>query len=378
MPPKKQPTIWKAEPHTLAKIAILEGYLQAWFPILGRRSLGQELLYIDGFAGPGRYTNHPTGSPIAALSAARQALSGAGAAWRAGDIHCVLIERDARRFAHLCEYVEAFLDVPQLQVHPLKMSFVQGLAEIKRQMPASFRQSWPLFVFADPFGPTGIPFSAVRDILGSARSEVLINFDVDAVARIFSAGADANHQTVLNDIYGDESWKPALAASPMFDARCQHALDLYMARLRSIPNVRYVFPFGMSTSSSLTDYFLIFASQHHRGLEKMKEAMRGIDQTGEYRFSDAHVGQARLFRFDNPEDFSPRLLQRFAGKTVSYDAVRDFALNETPFPNPKSMLKLLEQQGQIVVDSTNPKRRKGTFPDDTITAIQFKEGGSDG
>ena len=65
-------------------------------------------------------------------------------------------------------------------------------------------------------------------------------------------------------------------------------LELYLSRLRSIRNVRYVFPFGMSKSGRLIDYFLIFASQHHRGLEKMKEAMKRIDQTGEYRFSDAH------------------------------------------------------------------------------------------
>jgi hypothetical protein len=134
----------------------------------------------------------------------------------------------------------------------------------------------------------------------------------------------------------------------------------------------------MGKSVRWTDYVLIFASQHHRGLEKMKEAMKRIDQTGEFRFSDARVGQPLLFRFDNPEEFSQRLRRRFAGTTASYDAVRDFALNETPFINPKSMLKLLEQQGQIAVGSTNPKRKKGTFPDDTITAIQFKAGGPDG
>ena len=40
-------TTWKAEEHTLAKIAILRAYLQAWFAILGR-SVGQDMLYIDG------------------------------------------------------------------------------------------------------------------------------------------------------------------------------------------------------------------------------------------------------------------------------------------------------------------------------------------
>jgi len=57
MSPKKHPTIWKAEPHTIAKIEILQEYLKAWFSIMGtnRYGHGQDILYIDGFAGPGEY-----------------------------------------------------------------------------------------------------------------------------------------------------------------------------------------------------------------------------------------------------------------------------------------------------------------------------------
>ena len=62
--------IWDAEPHTIAKIAILKNYLFAWFQIFGRSRAGQSLLYIDGFAGPGHYTNYNEGSPVAALVAA--------------------------------------------------------------------------------------------------------------------------------------------------------------------------------------------------------------------------------------------------------------------------------------------------------------------
>ena len=32
------PTVWHAEPHTIAKHAILERYLEAWFPILSQQS----------------------------------------------------------------------------------------------------------------------------------------------------------------------------------------------------------------------------------------------------------------------------------------------------------------------------------------------------
>lgn len=78
MSPKKLPTVWNAPPHTIAKIEMLRAYLVAWFQILGRSRRGQELLYVDGFAGPGEYSNYSVGSPVAALSAAREALDATG------------------------------------------------------------------------------------------------------------------------------------------------------------------------------------------------------------------------------------------------------------------------------------------------------------
>ena len=59
---------WNIPPHTRVKHEILERYLSAWIPILARNQ--SNLLYIDGFAGPGRYSNGEDGSPIIALHTA--------------------------------------------------------------------------------------------------------------------------------------------------------------------------------------------------------------------------------------------------------------------------------------------------------------------
>ncbi|MFX1535706.1 MAG: three-Cys-motif partner protein TcmP [Promethearchaeota archaeon] len=48
-------TIWPIESHTEAKHAILKKYLNAWLPIITRWN--GRVIYIDGFAGPGEYTN---------------------------------------------------------------------------------------------------------------------------------------------------------------------------------------------------------------------------------------------------------------------------------------------------------------------------------
>lgn len=72
---KKSETLWDAKPHTIAKISILEDYLLAWFQILGRTKRGQDLLYIDGFSGPGEYGNNSKGSPIGSVRVNKRAIS---------------------------------------------------------------------------------------------------------------------------------------------------------------------------------------------------------------------------------------------------------------------------------------------------------------
>ena len=123
-----------------------------------------------------------------------------------------------------------------------------------------------------------------------------------------------------------------------------------------------------------SDYHLVFASQHYLGLEKMKEAMKTIAKNGDYCFSDAHLNQASMFRFDEPSEYSPQLFEQFRGRTVGYAELRDFTLNESPFTNPKSMLKDLEEKGMIQVNSSDPKRRKGTFNEEKLIGITFNQG----
>ena len=61
---------WDLVPHTAAKLNILSEYLKAWFPIVGQSQRFDGVIYIDGFAGPGRYKQGEDGSPIIALKAA--------------------------------------------------------------------------------------------------------------------------------------------------------------------------------------------------------------------------------------------------------------------------------------------------------------------
>jgi len=374
MTTKNLGVVWKAEPHTIAKTEVLRAYLVAYFQILGISKRRQTLLYVDGFAGPDQYTNFSHGSPTAALKAAQEAIANSQRRWIAGEIHCAFIESDPKRFENMDKKIHPFRGVNGLKIHTHNADFVTGLAALRKDIPAPFCKSHPLFVFIDPFGATGAPFSAVREILASGCSEVLINVDADDIARIFRAKDQANYEELLTAIYSDRSWVGELNDKEQFAMSCRKALNLYTTKLKSVAGVRYVFSFEMQKQVGALNYFLVFASKHPLGLVKMKEAMKRIDQDGSYRFADANVSQPLLFRFDDPEQYARLMHRHFEGRRVSYEPVEneinDYALNQTPFLNAKAMLAALERQKLISVTSRT-SRRKGTFKEGVVKEIEF-------
>lgn len=374
MSAKIKDVLWPAPPHTLAKISILQVYLSRWFEILGRSKSRQNLWYIDGFAGPGEYTNSPTGSPVAALTSASEALQNVSSQWKAGDIHCVFIEENSERFAHLKNKLGETVRPQNIHTHFLNSTFVDGLSTLRQQAKNPFSPPSPLFAFVDPFGATGVPFAVIKDLLSRESSEVLINFDSDGIGRIFRAEEAANHEEILNEVFGDDSWRTELAKHRVSHELYRGVLVLYKQKLLALPKVRYVFAFEMRSAKNTIDYHLVFASQHPLGLEKMKEAMKTIAKNGDYCFSDAHLNQSAMFRFDEPSAYSPQLFEQFRGRVVKYREINEYVLNETPFTNPKSMLKDLEGKGMIQVSSSDPKRRKGTFNEENLIGITFQQG----
>ena len=372
MPSKKPETIWQAEPHTLAKVAILRGYLTAYFRILGRTASASkdEILYIDGFAGPGEYTNAEDGSPTIAAKAARAAIAQAGAAWRAGDVRCVFVEAKRWIHDHLIGRLATLPADPRVHTDVRLGKFAEVLARLGAEFPRHLAGGAPLFAFIDPFGATGAPFRAIQQILASPRSEVLINFDVDGIGRIFEAGEAAASDATLTEVFGDSKWSDEFSEGADLLQHSREALDMFKRRLRALPNVRYVFSFEMQKTHGRADYHLVFASQHRLGLVKMKEAMKRIAKDGTYEFCDATVGQAQLFRYDEPGPWARRMYEYFKAQTVGPEAVEDFMLNETPFySSAGKMMDVLDDAGLIEVV---PKRPRGSFKAATVKRVNFR------
>src|SRR5574341_590886 len=117
MPMDKQPTIWDRKPHTAAKHSILRRYLEAWFPKLAWTG---KVVFIDGFAGPGKYSGGELGSPLIALYAALE--------HKANLSNCELlylfVERDAARFQHLNGLLDATPTPEYVKCRAIRGEFV--------------------------------------------------------------------------------------------------------------------------------------------------------------------------------------------------------------------------------------------------------------
>lgn len=367
---KQLPVIWDADQHTVAKITILRSYLDAWFRIMGRRMLGQTITYIDGFAGPGRYRNHPDGSPLAALKAAEGAIATLKKDFCAAGINCAFIEASSARFAELSAAIAPYERLPRIDVSKFNTEFVNGIAQLRSNRPALFEGQAPIFIFADPFGPTGIPFSTLMQATASESAELLINLDADGAGRILQAKNRA-HEKQLTALFGTESWRGSLSAVENLKELTVEILDLYKARLLD-SDFKFVWPFEMRGKKDTLNYYLVFATKHPLGMEKMKAAMRKIDESGLYRFSDAHVGQQVLFGAEDIKFYATRMFERFRNTETSWDTVNAFALSETPFTNPTQMLALLQRNRKLIAKPTKGESlRVGSFSRAKVGSLSF-------
>ncbi|MEX2215780.1 MAG: three-Cys-motif partner protein TcmP [Phycisphaeraceae bacterium] len=374
MPSKKPKSLWSAPPHTLAKLAILRSYLIAYFSILGSRTDStREILYLDGFAGPNEYTDHPRGSPTEAVTAAAAAINKTANRWRAKGVKCIFIDRERWIVEHCRRKLGELPNYSRVEHEVRNGRFDEVLPSLIAEFPDHFRGDAPLFVFADPFGATGVPFTSIEKILSTNCSELFLNFDSDGLVRILKAQGKGNAEGNLTDIFGDESWRGELDPGEKPLLLAHRALALFKRRLRSITGVNYVFTFEMQKHQGSPDYHLVFASRHRLGLEKMKEAMRAIskEQAG-FEFCDANVGMGSLFRFDRPEDWAAKVHDFFSGQTVVAESVWDFVLNETLLVNAKGVLEKLEKEAYIIIQRKPGARKKRDL--ELMESITFKAG----
>lgn len=351
-------TIWPLEPHTRAKHELLKRYLQAWMVILSQGRF-PEILYIDGFAGPGQYAGGEAGSPIIALDTALGFQPPLTA-----NVHFLFVEERGDRADHLRQQVASRTLPSNFHVVveggiTFETAFVNRYSSYVRQ-----GRLIPTFAFIDPFGWTGAPFNLVKQILTNRSCEVFVNFMYEEINRFIG---HPDQVANFDSFFGTNEWKRCASASePRARNRCLH--DLYLSQLNT--GAAYVRSFEMSNARDVTDYYLFYATNELLGLKKMKEAMWKADESGEFRFSDA-TDPNQLVLFEKAPQLPvlrQQIVTQFSRKDVSVETIERFVVVQTAFREShyKGILKALEKEGSLSPLNAAPGRRAGTFGDPSM------------
>ena len=351
-------TIWELEPHTAAKHEILRRYVQAWAPILSQGNF-PHLVFVDGFAGPGRYSKREEGSPIIAMKAVIDQPRPIKAKV---DFH--FIELDEKRADHLAAEIGS-LTLPtnvSAKIHGGR-TFQDAFPEVWDSYASRpGRSRPPTFVFIDPFG-FKIPFSYVTKVLRAQSCEVLITFMFEEINRFLSQGQQPDN---FDDLFGCRDWREGIDIK-LPRERVKFLHDLYQSQLTKAAGASFVRSFAMRNERNTMDYFLFFATNNELGLKKIKEAMWRVDESGTYTFSDAtDPNQSVLFSAEPDRELLKRLLlDKFSGIETTPSEIERFVVHDTPFREThyKKVLQSLEGAKRIAPIDPPATRRRGTYAD---------------
>ncbi len=310
-------TVWNIEPHTTAKHRILEFYLQAWFSILSKYN--QRINYIDGFAGPGRYSGGEEGSPLIALRVAKD---------HSFPISCqlnfIFIEENADRAKNLELEMERMKLPSDFKVGVINDEFYRVIDGILTELNLSNHSLAPTFAFIDPFGFSGIPMSIIHRLLKIKKVEVFITFMKDSINRFVT---DSNNNAHIIELFGSKEIIDIIKKS---HNRIPDLRKYYQAKLKEVSEfVRY---FEMRDSTGRPIYDLFFATNNSLGHVKMKEAMWRFDDEGYFSFSDAtDPDQVVLFKRDIDKELFIFLDSICKTIVIEVGTLEEYIKNKTAF-----------------------------------------------
>ena len=367
------PEKWEYKEHTRVKHILLEKYLAAWIPILGKWN--PKICYFDGFAGRGEYTDGTLGSPIIALRVANRLLQQCAQRQRRpyfDEFICIGVEKDRENFQNLQSVVEREGDKlefgDRLKVGLENDEFANVVDKILKNVGTEIA---PSFFFVDPFGFSGIPFGVIQKILSNPKTEVFFTFMVRDIARFISA---SELQDTFDNLFGTDKWKEILSSSQKPEIAL---INLYRKQLHEISKVKYSWPFRVCTSEKVqTLYYLLHVTNNEKGHSIMKSIMYNQSAQRDFAYLGpediAARSQMRLFDIHSIGELKKYLLERFKAESLTYDDIQEKVCHpwysEPPHIDKhfRQALKELEKEGKVKVNRVTSKTEKGLSGSDRI------------
>lgn len=347
-------TRWPLDAQTLGKHRVLEEYLMAWFPILGSR--GEPILFVDGFAGPGRYAGGEEGSPLIAL---RCLSSHAHVGKISGAVRFIFIEVDEARHLALTEELRALSStLPACaELHPVHGDFAGTVTDALDRAATKGASIASAFVMADPFGIDGAPMSVLGRLLRNPSCEVFVTVMGSFMHRFASQPEFARP---MSELYGTEDWR-TVASGMGGNRRRLSLLELYEAQLRA-NGARYVLRFDLFRGQAYV-YSIFFATNNLLGCERMKDAIWRVMPAGTFAYQDRDATQLSMeITADRFPALERQLLALLAdGEWHGSESLKDWARSDRTMyrcaVHLANALKHLEKESLVEVERPLGKRQ---------------------
>ncbi len=361
MPPSS--TLWKLDGHTVGKHMVLEAYLKAWLPII--LTSFSRATFVDGFAGPGEYSDGRLGSPMLAIDTFQKHRT---TPQMTGSLEFIFVENHRKRAAHLERLVRSKALPAGSLARVYTDEFTDKMSELLGTLKMEGRQDDPMFVMVDPFGVSQTPMSIISRILQNSRSEVYISVMYEFINRFISI---PEFSVSMDGLYGTPDWRQALSINDATE-RKDFLYGLYKSQLKK-SGAKYVHNFDLYRGNELV-YSLFFATRNEVGSDKMKQAMWTVDPFGNFEFRSSTLGGMKFDPAVSNPELGCVLIGAFGlDKQLDIEEIKGFMRSDkTKFHSGQltDCLAWMEEQRTVEVVA-KPKRRRRTFPKGTrITFVE--------
>jgi three-Cys-motif partner protein len=353
----------KPTPQSKAKARIVSGYFKAWSNVIlsTTRGSGAQLGYFDLYAGTGKYGDGTPSTPLLVLKHARGNPDLCRRLVAQFNDHNKRNASTLRREIANLPGIDRLAQPPKVYEHEVDDHLTQFFQS---------RRRGPSILFADPFGYKGLTLDLINAVIRDWGCECIFFFNYNRIR------AGLNNPVVYGHMERLFGAKRAAALRdtlwPLDPGERERAILLELEQALTDAYGRYVLTFCFKHGlSSRTSHYLIFVTKNFLGYRIMKETMAvestsGWQDVPSYCFDPRDLEQQRLFELDQPLDKLMRMLPvQLTGKTMTFGEIYRTHSVGLPYieKNYRSVLRTLEAQGAIHVDSGGKRRRAGTFAD---------------
>ena len=357
------------------KAQIVTKYFWAWAKVILPRSHSNKILYIDLFAGPGRY--HDSGTKSTPLLILEKAIEDPK---MAGALVTIFNDKDADYSESLANEIKALEGVEKLLYKPQIHNFEVGKEIVEELEKLSLV---PTLCFVDPWGYKGLSLRLINSVLKDWACECIFFFNYNRINMGVSNDVVKQHMDAL---FGEErSSQLRRQIAPLNPKERELAIVEALSQALKEMGGKYVLPFCFKNAAGVrTSHHLIFVSKNVLGYSIMKgimakESSSEWEGVASFDYNPATARQPLLFSLSRPiEELATMLLDDFAGQKLTMCEIYEKHHVDKRYikQNYKRALTELENEGKILANPAMGNRRKNkgemTFGDSVVVTFPKK------